>query len=159
MGRPALSVRPRLLQNHKVSPSGCWEWTKARDKDGYGIIKVNNRQSRAHRASFVEFNGEIPDGLIVRHRCDNPCCINPEHLELGSHKDNTRDAIERGRRSSIGVDNVKAKLTPKDVLEIYNDPRGCVALSALYNVQPAAISKIKRGVSWRHVTQPEGWVE
>lgn len=155
MGRPALSVYPRLMANHKVSPSGCWEWTRARDKDGYGKIRVSNVMQRAHRVSYEFFNGEIPEGLIVRHKCDNPCCINPEHLEIGTHKDNTQDAIMRNRRSSKGTDNVKAKLTPEEVLQIYTDPRGCVELSKIYHVGPNAVSRIKRGISWQHVTQHE----
>lgn len=156
MWHSALGVGPRIITYHRVAPSGCWEWARTRDKDGYGKIRVKGIMQMAHRVSYEYFDGEIQEGLIVRHKCDNPCCINPEHLELGTHKDNAWDAIRRNRRSTRGEDNVRAKLTPEEVLQIYNDQRGCVELSKVYHVRPAAISKIERGQTWQHVTQHEG---
>jgi hypothetical protein len=90
----------------KVSPeptSGCWLWTGALGMDGYGIrVHLHGEERkprRAHRASWEIFRGPIPDGLWVLHRCDNPPCVNPDHLFLGTQTDNIRDAVRKGRRN------------------------------------------------------------
>jgi hypothetical protein len=79
---------------------GCWTWTAGRNADGYGWFKISGGPKVAHRVAWELTNGPIPEGLIVRHRCDNPPCVNPGHLELGTHKDNRRDCSQRGRASS-----------------------------------------------------------
>lgn len=76
---------------------GCWEWQGLRDGNGYGLFGVANRNHGAHRASWEIANGPIPDGLMVRHDCDNPPCVRPDHLRLGTALDNARDAMERRR--------------------------------------------------------------
>lgn len=96
--RNTTTVTARLAE-HKIidKERGCWLWTKARDKDGYGLIKIKKIMCRVHIVSYETFVGEVKEGLIVRHKCDNPPCFNPEHLETGTQKDNRRDAFERGR--------------------------------------------------------------
>ncbi len=78
----------------------CWEWAASKNPDGYGHFQVFRRGKwrslRAHRIAYEQSYGEIPAGLIVRHRCDNPRCVRPDHLELGTTKDNVRDLYERG---------------------------------------------------------------
>lgn len=76
-------------------PGQCWEWTGARDADGYG--QLHGDHTRANRAAYVEWVGPIPDGLWVCHRCDNPPCINPEHLFLGTPQDNAVDMVSKNR--------------------------------------------------------------
>jgi hypothetical protein len=80
----------------KVAPNGCWEWQLFRDKDGYGRLKVKQRMKRAHRVSF-ELSVGSTKNLSVLHRCDNPPCVNPDHLFLGSMKDNMQDKLKKGR--------------------------------------------------------------
>ena len=91
----------------KVSPepiSGCWLWTGGTDQHGYGRIWSGGKTDAGHkraliapRVSYQHHVGEIPDGMVVRHKCDNPACVAPHHLELGSHKENTQDMLSRGR--------------------------------------------------------------
>jgi hypothetical protein len=84
---------------HALMPKGpdCWLWQGSRNDAGYGRVSINGRMWMAHRASYVLFVGSIPVGLVVRHKCDVPQCVRPGHLELGTHKDNMRDKMKRGR--------------------------------------------------------------
>lgn len=77
--------------------SPCWAWTDQKTRDGYGRISINGVKLYMHRTSFEVHNGRIPDGLVVRHACDNPPCVNPDHLLTGTQADNARDRDERGR--------------------------------------------------------------
>lgn len=85
-----------ILSRAQPAESGCWEWDGATVK-GYGHSHYERKHYYAHVAMWEEFNGPVPDGLLVRHRCDNPLCCNPDHLLIGTALDNTRDMIERGR--------------------------------------------------------------
>jgi hypothetical protein len=75
----------------------CWEWLATKNNKGYGRIQVNGKSRLAHRISYGLKNGEIPRGLEVLHKCDNPLCVNPKHLFLGTHKDNLQDMAKKGR--------------------------------------------------------------
>jgi len=87
-----------LFLNHtKATENGCWEWQQRLDSSGYGVIHVKNMPVRAHRFSYQLFKGEITDNLFVCHRCDNPKCVNPDHLFLGTAKDNNLDRTLKGR--------------------------------------------------------------
>ena len=77
--------------------SDCWRYTGARDKNGYGQFKVNGKQWKAHRFSYTHFNGQIGEGLHVCHTCDNPTCVNPKHLFVGTAKDNVLDMHKKHR--------------------------------------------------------------
>ncbi len=79
----------------------CWEWIGSKDKNGYGLIKRNGRSVRAHRASYEINIGEIPSGMVIMHSCDNPGCVNPEHLSVGTPLQNSLDCKVKGRTHSL----------------------------------------------------------
>lgn len=84
-------------------PTSCWTWAASKNRDGYGWFRIGAQNKLAHRVSWVLHNGEIPGGLWVLHRCDNPSCVNPTHLFLGDVQANVDDSIEKGRRSHLVI--------------------------------------------------------
>lgn len=89
-------ISDKLIERHE-KVEACWNWTSALDKNGYGRIWFKDKNQTAHTVAYTVFVGSIPSGLHVRHTCDNPRCINPEHLILGTHVDNMRDKAQRKR--------------------------------------------------------------
>lgn len=88
-----------------ITSSGCWEWRGGRNEHGYGIVNLARRglsAARVHRLMFERYHGVIPDGNVIRHKCDNPPCVNPAHLETGTQHQNIMDMVERGRHCDFG---------------------------------------------------------
>jgi hypothetical protein len=79
-------------------PNGCWIWGGCRSKGGYGTISIDNKELYVHRVIYERTHGPIPAGMCICHTCDNPACCNPDHLFVGTHKDNVHDAMRKGRR-------------------------------------------------------------
>lgn len=105
------------MKRFVVSNSGCWEFSGCKDKNGYGIFGF--KQKRAHRVSYEFHVGKIPPGMFVCHKCDNPSCINPDHLFIGTPKDNMIDKAIKGRSVRfVGENNPMAKLKDSDRLDI-----------------------------------------
>lgn len=141
--------------------SGCWLWTGADDGNKaagrrYGVFRFASRTAmKAHRASWTLYRGDIPQGLQVLHGCDMACCVNPDHLFLGTQLDNVADCVAKGRRGKLGAGkgelHPESKLTTAQVLAIHADARPPVAVAADYGVSRATIHHIRKGVSWRHL--------
>ncbi|MDO3559426.1 HNH endonuclease [Ralstonia pseudosolanacearum] len=133
----------------------CVEHQGRRDKDGYGLRRNHNkrRQGYAHRLAYEEHhNVKLTSDQIVRHACDNRACVNVKHLSLGTHADNIRDKVERGRQAR-GSKQATAKLSEADIPEIREALSygvTCAEIARSYRVSRTAISLIKRGLAWRH---------
>jgi hypothetical protein len=128
--------------------TGCWFWQKGVAADGYGRVTRAGRKVGAHRAAWEIFHGRPPDGWVL-HSCDNPRCVNPAHLSVGSHRDNMRDMRDRGRGRSGS-----AKITEGQAREIKRNA-GAVAvaeMAATLGVSTQLVRRVINGTSWRGVT-------
>jgi hypothetical protein len=148
MGRPKTTPERFLA---KCSRNGdCLEVAGHRETNGYVRIKVNYKTVSAHRYSYSSFVGEIPEGMLVLHTCDNPPCVNPEHLFLGTQQDNMNDKVAKGRQSQ-GETHHKSKLTKQQVLAIRRDNRSQRAIAHEYGIDQAAVQRIKNRKVWKSV--------
>jgi Autographiviridae endonuclease len=155
--RAQKSLRERFYSKFIVDDvSGCWLWTGAKFRKGYGAIgrgKDAEGNLRANRASWILHVGEIPDGLQVLHKCDNPPCVNPAHLFLGTNLENRLDMVNKGRGCK-GERHHCSKLTEDDVFEIRNFYRQLprVPVSKLFGVSRQAIDFVLSKKNWKHAT-------
>ena len=147
-----------LMRKIRVTDSGCWEWTGKRQTGGhkYGHQRLRKRSYLAHRLSWEVTYGPIPEGMLVCHACDNPPCINPSHLFLGSHSANLVDMHRKGRwtydpKLRTGAANHQARLTDEKAIAIFNDPRSQEKIAKDYAVAQTTVSRIKRREAWRHI--------
>lgn len=150
-----MNIIDRFLEKTTKLQNGCREWTKARDRQGYGVCG-NGRHNiagevRAHRAAYVLFKGAIPKGMLVLHSCDNASCVNPDHLHLGTHSQNQGEKAAR-KRSLFGEQHPKTKLTNEQALAIYKDCRVQSVIAAEYGITQPIVAAIKVGKSWGKVT-------
>jgi hypothetical protein len=152
------SLRERFARHYTPEPnSGCWLWTGTL-KSGYGAIKILGRKGmrRAHRVSYELHVGDIEKGLFVCHKCDVPSCVNPDHLFVGTRRDNMNDMVRKGRgRGPAGESAPKAKLIAPQVLEIFSlrsTDANPTELANRYGVSRRSIMCIWSGTSWSSVT-------
>ncbi len=141
----------------RKGPTECWPWRGPRHHFGHGKSASRGPWQRAHRVAYTLCVGPVPEGLCVRHRCDNPPCCNPAHLEPGTLADNVADCVSRGRnRAPRGTENGHSKLTDSDVVAIRRSPRSVsnLTLATRYGVSLYSISVARNGVQWKHVSEP-----
>ena len=142
-----------------VKLEDCWEWSGYVDNHGYGRIMTDRGPVRAHRVSYVLHHGEVPGGQYVLHHCDNRKCVNPTHLYVGTHSQNMRDKVQRGRAftgdAKGGEAHGRAKLTDEQVYKIRASDKPNPTLARQYGVTPSAIGLIKRRKTWVHLTEKE----
>ena len=170
-------IKERVKINEET---GCWEWQGHRDRDGYGLAHLGTNGEafkwRAHRLAWTTVNGDIPDGIFACHKCDNPQCCNPDHLFLGTAKDNHDDMVAKDRKKVAsgaehwcdrhpediprGSARGQARLTEDLVREIRRrkENRTCSVrklirtLSEELGIAEGTISKAMWGATWKHVT-------
>jgi hypothetical protein len=130
----------------KMESTGCWEWTGTTNNSGYGLMGASGDIVSAHRFSWMHHFGDIAEGLQVCHKCDNPKCVNPEHLFLGTNEDNQMDCVTKGRKPK--------KITLDDAVEIkrllaegITQPK----IAKRIGVSDAIVRNIKYGKAWKHV--------
>ena len=129
-----------LLSNTTADEKGCMNWTGAITGDGYGLAKAFGKYMTTHRISYILANGEIPDGLCVMHSCDNHQCINPDHLSVGTVRDNIRDCIAKGR---VNRPKTNVVLPDSDVIDIFHSSDSLRVLAKRYGVGATTICDIK----------------
>jgi hypothetical protein len=148
-----------ILRNCKVTNEGCLEWQSAHNLKGYGVMRRNKKIGLVTRqVMHILYGFELDSALLVRHKCHNPPCVNPEHLLIGTHKDNTRDAV-LARRHNYGEKVPQAKLTEATVVEIFRlRKQGLlfreIAAQLDVKVDTNTLSAVVRRQTWRHVEVP-----
>jgi hypothetical protein len=140
---------------------GCWLWSGKTNGSGYGTLMVDGMMRRAHRVAWELTRGPIPEGLCVLHRCDNRRCVNPDHLFIGTYRDNRRDCVSKGRHANNGKpgeSHYRTKLTEELVREIrrrYADGMTRTELAEAYELRYAHVDKLVLNRSWRHIGEAE----
>ena len=147
---------------HPVLRTRCWVWTAHKNAKGYGSFSRDGKELLTHRASWLINRGDIPAGLFVLHKCDNPSCVRPDHLFLGTIKDNVRDMMEKGRKPKVlglsGELNPMAVLSAETVAEARRLGKSgkltLTALSERFGVEPGTLHLALIGKTWRSVSEP-----
>jgi predicted XRE-type DNA-binding protein len=131
---------------------GCWEWQGRCYTGGYGQFKLRGVNRGAHRIAYELYTGELPEGQVVRHSCDNPSCVNPAHLVAGTYQDNMQDCIDRGRIAS-GSRVATAKLREDEIPQVRDLLASRLfsqgAIAKLYGIGRSTVSHLKVGDTWK----------
>ena len=151
------SAKDRFLEKIELIPFSTCHWWKA-GASVYGMFWFDGKRQGAHRVSWSMHNGrEVPEGSLVLHKCDNPLCVNPSHLFLGSQKDNMQDMVKKGRKAvRAGKDNFLTKLKDAEVIRI----KGLLkegkltqkAIAAVFGCDQSTVCRINQGFTWRRST-------
>jgi hypothetical protein len=150
VARPA---RERFEERVRVTP-GCWIWLGYKNPKGYGRINNGNRDVMAHRFSYELYVGPIPAGKIICHKCDNPSCVNPDHLWVGTDQENADDKVAKGRwvgGDRKGEAHAMARLSNEAVYAIRADGRPLRSIAKQYGITRGYVRGIKERASWAHL--------
>lgn len=154
LGKGALTLESRFWKRVERR-EGCWGWSGNKNSDGYAVIgRGTSRTVTASRVSWELHSGPIPRGLFVCHTCDNPECVNPAHLFLGTHANNMADMAEKGR-STIGLRNPNVKLTEDKVRDIRDGSGTRKEKAERHGVSIETVYQIRTGKTWRHLINRE----
>jgi len=148
-------VEDRMKAAFVVDPvTGCHNWTRAKTGSGYGAIVINQRTMCAHRIAFELANGPIADDAFVLHNCDNPACVNPAHMRLGTHEDNMHDKVLRNRVPA-GESHYHSSITKDQALEIIRllgEGKTVKEVVEITSIPKSVIYNVKYGRCWNDVT-------
>lgn len=152
-GPKPIPIIDRLEDKIFYSPDGCWYWTGSTHRNGYGVILVGNKKVRlAHRVSYQIYKGDV-GRMCVLHSCDNPPCVNPDHLSLGTNADNVQDRVRRGRGAPMnGMNNPSAILDELQVLVIRDLLRLNVnrrVIAGYFKISPVNVDSIRKRKTWK----------
>ena len=142
---------------YEITNQGCWNCTSHYIKPniGYPLVVYNGKRITMSRYMYLIHKGDIPEGLEIRHKCDNRKCINPDHLEVGTHSDNMQDMLKRnGRQHLAGSKNPHAKLNENKVigiLNLYESGKRQIDIARVYNVDRKTINDIVHKKTWKHI--------
>ena len=152
---------PQRFWDHVQTGEGCWEWTGARTQQGYGSVGYEGRTEKAHRVAWELTHGPVPAGMFVCHHCDNPPCVRPDHLFMGTRSENMLDAAAKGRLPSQDPQRVlrgervgNSKLTASDVVAIrrrYAAGEHPTALGLEFGITRSSVTRLARGARWKHI--------
>lgn len=164
VGKRAPTPDRFLAKFDTATPDKCWEWKANTNGAGYGLLwsLEHGRKVLAHRYSYEYFVGPLRDDELILHSCDNPACVNPAHLRVGTHKQNVADMDLRGRRNTtplLGVENPNAVLTAEQVTALridYCAGAGRAELASKYGVSPLSIHDYVSGGAWAHLLGKDG---
>lgn len=143
------SLSGRFFAKVRVVESGCHEWQGYITKNGYGQIGNEGRIYYAHRVAWLLNHGDPGDSYVL-HKCDNRCCVNPEHLFLGTFQDNMDDMINK-KRNAFGTRSGHAKLTEDQVLAIRSSDESLAAQGRRYGVTTVTVWQVKHRTTWKHI--------
>ncbi len=144
----------QMFDDRVIRSNGCWGWKSFINSTGCGMLGVTGHMVSAYRCSWILYRGPIPEGKLVLHKCHNRVCSNPDHLYIGTNKDNTRDMIEAGRQDFCKQKSKLAKLNPekvKEIKEMLRDGKSQHSIAKIYNVSRGTIQDIFRLKSWRNI--------
>jgi len=154
-----IAHKERFEEKYCPEPNtGCWLWTACVDSHGYGMFWLNGKLVLSHRVAYELYKGPIPDApecslhdtMSVCHTCDNPLCVNPAHLFLGTHQDNMKDMYDKDKQPK-GEEHGNAKLTEAEALEIYHAEGTQTEIAKEYGVAQTTIGRIKNKQQWGHI--------
>lgn len=150
-------IKEKIIKNICVDENGCWIWQGSKHRQGYGNLSYKRIPSLAHRVSWMVHRGEIPKDMKVCHSCDVTSCVNPEHLFIGTQKNNVEDAISKGKFEKRNMGKRRNKLVYEQVLEIKKLSSEGISrkdIEKKFGVGQTCIAKILQGVSWN-----KNWIE
>lgn len=148
-GKVTRSLNDRFWEKVEKTTS-CWNWIANKNRKGYGRIWVDGRNEFAQRVAFTMLYGQFNKKMRILHCCDNPSCVNPKHLYIGTDADNGRDKAIRGR-AAMGEKNGNSKLKPKDIIAIRRSADSYANLARTFGIDRTQVWNIKTKRQWKHL--------